>query len=54
MIGNVIQEILCWLVSVKETHAQYWNDNYVFVIMYVACLVIMISMRDKDVRSLGW
>ena len=47
MIGNVIQEILCWLVSVKVTHAQYWNDNYVFVIMYVACLVIMISMRDK-------
>ena len=47
MIGNVIQEILCWLVSVKVTHAQYWNDNYVFVIMYVACLVIMISMRDQ-------
>lgn len=51
VIGNVFQDILSWFVSVNETHAQYWNDNYLFVILYVMCFVIVICQRDKNLRG---
>ena len=48
IIDSFLQVIISWLMSVKEAHIRYWDNNYVFIIVFVLCFTIILWQRKNN------